>query len=46
MNEILALLQSIVPVIRVTTLGKLRHVIYGMLTSNRQVTMLEISRWT
>jgi hypothetical protein len=46
MTEIPALLQSTVPVVRVTTLQKLRHVIYGMLISNQQVTMLEISRWT
>jgi len=46
MTEILALLQSIAPVVSVTTLQQLSHVIYGLLISNGRITMLEISRWT
>lgn len=46
MTEILALLQSIAPVVSVTTIQQLSHVIYGMLISNGRITMLEISRWT
>jgi DDE superfamily endonuclease len=46
MTEILALLQSIAPVVSATILQQLSHVIYGMLISNGRITMLEISRWT
>ncbi len=46
MTEILALLQSIAPVVSATVLQQLSHVIYGMLISNGRITMLEISRWT
>ena len=46
MREIVALLQSIAPVVSVTMLQQLSHVIYGMLISNGRITMLEISRWT
>ena len=46
MTEILALLQNIAPVVSVTTLQQMSHVIYGMLISNGRITMLEISRWT
>lgn len=46
MTEILALLQSIAPVVSATLLRQLSHVIYGMLISNGRITMLEISRWT
>ena len=46
MPEILALLQSIAPVVSATLLQQMSHVIYGMLISNGRITMLEISRWT
>ena len=46
MTEILALLQSLVPVVSATILQQLSHVIYGMLISNGRITMLELSRWT
>jgi len=46
MREIVALLQSIAPVISKTTLRQLRQVVYGMLISNGRITMLELSRWT
>jgi len=46
MTEILALLQSIAPVVSAAILQQMSHVIYGMLISNGRITMLEISRWT
>lgn len=46
MTEIVALLQSIAPVISATTLRQLSQVVYGMLISNGRMTMLELSRWT
>jgi len=46
MREIVALLQSIAPVISRTTLRQLSQVVYGMLISNGRITMLELSRWT
>ena len=46
MREILALLQSIAPVVSATILQQMSQVIYGMLISNGRLTMLEISRWT
>ena len=46
MTEILALLQNIAPVVSVTILQQMSHVIYGMLITNGRITMLEISRWT
>lgn len=46
MTEIVALLQSIGPVISTTTLRQLSQVVYGMLISNGRITMLELSRWT
>jgi len=46
MTEIVALLQSIAPVISATTLRQLSQVVYGMLISNGRITMLELSRWT
>jgi len=45
MPEILALLQNIAPVVSTTILHQLSHVIYGMLITNRRLTMLEISYW-
>jgi DDE superfamily endonuclease len=46
MREILALLQSIAPIVSATVLQQLSHVLYGMLISNGRITMLELSRWT
>jgi putative transposase len=46
MTEIVALLQSIAPMISTTTLRQLSQVVYGMLISNGRITMLELSRWT
>jgi len=46
MREIVALLQSIAPVISTTTLRQLSQVVYGMLISKGRITMLELSRWT
>jgi putative transposase len=46
MPEILALLQSIAPLLEKTTLRQMRHVIFGMLTVNGRITMLGLSRWT
>ena len=46
MPEIVALLQSIAPVVSPTVLQQMSQVIYGMLISNGRITMLEISRWT
>lgn len=46
MSEIVALLQSIAPVISGTILRQISQVIYGMLISNGRITMLELSRWT
>jgi putative transposase len=46
MREIVALLQSIAPVMSTTTLRQLSQVVYGMLISNGRITMLELSRWT
>jgi putative transposase len=46
MTEIVALLQSIMPVVSATVLQQMSHVLYGMLISNGRITMLELSRWT
>lgn len=46
MTEIVALLQSIAPVVSATIVRQMSHVIYGMLVSNGRITMLELSRWT
>jgi putative transposase len=46
MTEILALLQSIAPLISKTTLRQLSRIILGMLMMTGRVTMLGISRWT
>ncbi len=45
MTEIVALLQSIAPVISATALHQMSQVLYGMLISNGRITMLELSRW-
>lgn len=46
MPEIVALLQSIAPVISPTILKQMSQVIYGLLISSGRITMLELSRWT
>jgi putative transposase len=46
MTDILALLQSLAPIVSTTILQQMSHVIYGMLITNGRITMLEISRWT
>jgi putative transposase len=46
MPEILALLQTIAPLLSKTTLRQLSHIIYGMLVSSGRITMLGLSRWT
>lgn len=46
MTEIVALLQSLAPVVSVTALDQMSQVLYGMLISNGRITMLELSRWT
>jgi putative transposase len=46
MPEIVALLQSIAPMVSATVLKQMSQVIYGLLISNGRITMLEISRWT
>ena len=46
MSEIVALLQSLAPVLSATVLRQMSQVVYGMLISNGRITMLELSRWT
>ncbi|MCC6300675.1 MAG: transposase [Anaerolineales bacterium] len=46
MTEIVALLQSIAPIISTKTLRQLSQVVYGMLISQGRITMLALSRWT
>lgn len=46
MTEIVALLQSLAPVLPTTVLRQMSQVVYGMLISNGRITMLELSRWT
>jgi hypothetical protein len=46
MTEIVALLETIAPVVSATALKQMSQVIYGLLISNGRLTMLEISRWT
>ena len=46
MTEILALLQSIAPLFKKTTLRQMSHVIFGMLVTSGRITMLGLSRWT
>jgi hypothetical protein len=46
MTEIVALLQSLAPVVSATVLQQMSHVLYGMLISHGRITMLELSRWT
>lgn len=46
MPEIVALLQTIAPVVSPRVLKQMSQVIYGLLISSGRITMLEISRWT
>jgi len=46
MTDILALLQSIAPLISKKTFRQMGHVIFGMLVITGRVTMLGLSRWT
>jgi hypothetical protein len=46
MTEILALLQTIAPLISKTTLRQMSQVIFGMLAASGRITMLGLSRWT
>src|SRR5512139_1138216 len=46
MTEILALLQSIAPLLEQKTVRQMSHVIFGMLVITGRVTMLGMSRWT
>ncbi|MBI5295108.1 MAG: transposase [Chloroflexi bacterium] len=46
MTEILALLQSIAPLLSRTSLRQMSQVIFGMLAANGRITMLGLSRWT
>jgi putative transposase len=46
MPEIVALLQTIAPVVCATVLKQMSQVIYGLLISSGRITMLELSRWT
>jgi hypothetical protein len=46
MPEILALLQTIAPLLEPTTFCQMSHVIFGMLVINGRITMLGLSRWT
>jgi len=46
MPEILALLQSIAPLVSKKTFRQMSHVIFGMLVITGRLTMLGLSRWT
>jgi putative transposase len=46
MIEILALLQTIAPLVSKTTLRQMSQVIFGMLAASGRITMLGLSRWT
>ena len=46
MTEILALLQSIAPLLSRATFRQMSHVIFGMLVASGRITMLGLSRWT
>jgi putative transposase len=46
MPEILALLQTIAPLVSKTTLRQMSHVLYGMLVASGRITMLGLARWT
>jgi putative transposase len=46
MTEIFALLQTISPLLEITTLRQLSQVVFSVLVSSGRVTMLGLSRWT
>lgn len=46
MYDIIALLQCLLPQIKVTTMQQMTQIIMAMLAMNGRVTMLGISRWT
>jgi hypothetical protein len=46
MTEILALLQSLAPLLEKTTFRQMSQVVYGMLVASGRITMLGLSRWT
>jgi len=46
MTEIVALLQTIAPLLEKTTLRQLSQVVFGMLVASGRITMLGLSRWT
>lgn len=46
MTKILALLQSIAPLLEQKTVRQMSHVLFGMLVITGRVTMLGLSRWT
>ena len=46
MSEILALLQTLAPLLENTTLRQMSQVVFGMLVISGRITMLGLSRWT
>jgi hypothetical protein len=46
MTEILALLQTIAPLLEKTIFRQMSQVIFGMLVASGRITMLGLSRWT
>jgi putative transposase len=46
MTAILALLQTITPLISKTTLRQMSQVLFGMLAASGKIPMLGLSRWT
>jgi hypothetical protein len=46
MTEIVALLQTIAPLLEKTSLRQLNQVVFGMLVASGRITMLGLSRWT
>jgi hypothetical protein len=46
MTEILALLQTIAPLLEKTTFRQMSRVLFGMLVASGRITMLGLSRWT
>ena len=46
MPEIVALLQTIAPLLSKTAVHQMSHVLYGMLVASGRITMLGLSRWT
>lgn len=46
MTEIVALLQTINPLLEKTTLRQMSQVVFGMLVASGRITMLGLSRWT